>query len=74
VKYCVREDDNVRRDPLELSRTGMAPSDIEEAVWKVLSEDPFGSTKGNAAQLRTSGGQVKITLMEVLGMKKFSVR
>jgi hypothetical protein len=50
------------------------PSDIAEAVSKVMSEQPFSSTKDMTAQLRASRKLVKRTLIEVLGVKKFNLR
>jgi hypothetical protein len=74
VKYWVREHDDGRRDPPDSAKAGRPPSDISEAVAKVLNEEPFSSTKHIAAQLRTSRELVKRTLIDVLGMKKFSLR
>jgi hypothetical protein len=37
VKYWVREDDGAE-GPTDLSKTGRSPSDIAEAVSKVLSK------------------------------------
>jgi hypothetical protein len=40
----------------------------------ILSQQPFSSTKYIAAELRTSRDLVKKTVVEVLRMKKFSLR
>jgi hypothetical protein len=69
VKDWVCKYDGGRRDPSELSRTVRPPSDIVEALLKVMSELPFSSTKYITAQLQTSRKSVKGTLIEVLGMK-----
>jgi hypothetical protein len=74
VKYWVREYDRGGRDLTDSPRAARPRSATAEAVSHVLSEQPFSSAKYIAAQLRTSRDLVKKTLVEVLGMKKFSLR
>jgi hypothetical protein len=74
VKYWVREYDRGRGDPADSPKAGRPRSDIAEAVSHILSEQPFNSAKYNAAELLTSRDMVKKTLVEVLGMQKFSLR
>jgi hypothetical protein len=74
VKYWAREYEGGRRDPTDSPRAGRPVSDLAEAISKFLNEQPFSSTRYIAAQLRTSRNLVKRTLVEVLGMQKFSLR
>jgi hypothetical protein len=73
AKYWVRKYERRRRARADLSRTDSAPSEIAEALSKVLSEYPFGSTKYISAQRGTSRELVKRTIIKVLGMKRFSL-
>jgi hypothetical protein len=72
VKHRVREDDGGRRDPAHRSNTDKQLFDLSKAESKILKGLPFNSTKFIAAQLQTSHELAKRTLIEVLGMKKFS--
>jgi hypothetical protein len=45
VKFWIGGHDRGRRDPAKLCRIVTPPSDIAEAVSKVLSEQPFSLTK-----------------------------
>jgi hypothetical protein len=74
VKYWVREYDRGRRDSAHSPRVGRPRSDIAEPVSHILSEQRFTSTRYIGTQLRTSRDLVKKTVVEVLGMKKFSSR
>jgi hypothetical protein len=65
VKYWAREDEGGQRDPTDLSKRGRSFPDIAAAVWKVLIEQPSGSTKFIAAHLRTSREFVKKTLVHI---------
>jgi hypothetical protein len=73
VNYWVRESDRGGRDPADSPRAGTARSDIAKAVSQILSQQPFSSTKYIAAQLRTSRGLMKKTVVDVLGMQKLSL-
>jgi hypothetical protein len=70
VKYWVCEYNSGRRDYADLSKTGRPPSDIAEALSKVLNGRPFSGARYIAAQFQTTGELAKGTLAEVLGMKK----
>jgi hypothetical protein len=74
VKYWVEQSDGGRRDPTDLSKPGRPVSDVAEAVPQLLRQEPFSSTRHNAAQLRLSRTSVKRTLVSVLRMRKFSFR
>jgi hypothetical protein len=74
VKCWVREYDRGGQDCADSPRAGRPRSDIAEAVSHILREQPFSSTKYIAAQLGTTRDLVRKTLVEVLGMKKFSLR
>jgi hypothetical protein len=73
VKHCVSKYDGDRREPIDFAKPGGPPSDIVEAISKVLNEEPFSSTTYVAARLRTNRELVKRTLTNVLGMRKFSL-
>jgi hypothetical protein len=74
VKYWAHEYEGGRRDPTDSPRAERQVSDFAQAISKVLNEQPFSSARYIAAQLRTSRNLVKRTLVEVLGMQKFSLR
>jgi hypothetical protein len=73
VKYWIGEYNGGRRKPTD-PKTDRAPSGIAQAVFKVLNEQPFSSTKDLAAQFRTSRELLKRTLTTVSGMNKINLR
>jgi hypothetical protein len=52
---------------------GTPVSDVAEAVWQLLREEPFSSTRHISAQLRLSRTSVNRTLVSPLGMRKASL-
>jgi hypothetical protein len=73
-KHWVCESDGGRRGPTDLFKTRKPPSDVVDAVLQVLNEERFSSTKYVASQLRISRKVAKRTLIDSLGMEKFSLR